>query len=155
MVALLLAAAFNPFLSAATGTNVACPSFTDWAPLAAAATGSADHGGVYLYSEAVVVLSPGVCDTLNRLDRSPPADMQLRAWEGFTIFLLAHELQHAAGVTDEAEADCGAARAYQRVAHMLDVDGAVSFARASRYFDGYDPPTTQPCWRWLTAATAD
>ena len=117
------------------GEQVQCLSAGDWASLQAAA-GLPGAKGIYDTQAHAVSLPARSCDLLAALGRgyAPPA--QLRAYAlAEAVFVFAHELQHAAGVADERQADCLAARTLTQLAQRLGASKAYAAELA-----GYVPP---------------
>lgn len=102
--------------------------------------------GYYDPVRRVIVLSADTCAGLARVESGVRIGTQ-EPWDGYAIFTLAHELQHAHGVIDEQAADCGASRTFVRVAMLLGVTPrrARKLLTASRDFDGYQPGSTRYC----------
>lgn len=137
-------------LSRIAGVPVECPTLTAWAADSERVTGSADHAGYFDYQRHVIGLRPDVCGTLRQLLTIRPSELLPDAYDiaGFSVFTFAHEIQHSLGVTDETQADCGAARTFAQTATKLGVARQLvaKIAAASRRIDGYHPAAIASCW---------
>lgn len=135
-------------LTLAFGVPVQCPTPVAFHAEIVAAVGSADHEAFFVYDTRTVWLSQLVCGEL--------ADLQAgkmpvpRGWEhvGFSVFVFAHELAHAAGIRDEAAADCRAASSFFDVAARLGVPLGLArwLAWSSGPVDGYSPEVSGACF---------
>ncbi len=122
-------------LAAATTTLAERPatvecSFADW-------SGGENVAGYVTAGSSVVHLAPEICYTLHRLlvlgdapdlaclERSRKEQAQLCSLEGTlaaaALQTVAHEAQHVAGITDEAEAECYGLQTVEDAARLLDV----------------------------------
>ncbi len=116
------------------GEPVQCLAASDWAAYQAAA-GLPGAKGIYDEQVGTISLPAHSCELLAALGRGYAPHQQLRAYAlAEAVFVFGHELQHAAGIDDEAQADCIAARTLPQLAQRLGASKAYAIELA-----GYVP----------------
>lgn len=145
-------------LTLAFGVPVQCPAPAAYQAELVRDVGELGHAAFFSYATGTVWLSTVPCGELGDLMAGVVPVRIGRAPAGYAVFVLAHELAHAAGIRDEATADCRAAASFFDVAARIGVPVGVArwLAWSSGPIDGYSPevsgacfsPLADPLWPW-------